>query len=254
MSQITHYILLASPRTGSNLLNNLLNSHLNILAYGELFDRPLCCLAPGWPLSATKRLLISKLRDLFPFFFINQFILKPRGRLISCVGFKLFYSHVIANQKIIKRLLNSTEFKIIHLQRKNFFNSLVSYEVAKRTNIWVAKTRPALDNANKIFPITIDPISCRGFFEKKELDRSNALKFFKNMPLFDIYYEDLVKDQDQSIKKICCFLGVPLVPLKTETQKIIIRPNEDIVENYDELKNFFSGTKWSRFFNVAEDL
>jgi hypothetical protein len=67
--------------------------------------------------------------------------------------------------------------------------------------------------------------------------------------MLEVFYENLVAEQQAECDRILDFLGVCRRPLVTQIKKQRTRPLREVIENYHELKKHFAGTEWARFFD-----
>lgn len=121
------FVIIASPRTGTNHFIDLLNSHQNITCHSEVFHRNTVYLFEG-----AKDLLLE-LRDRDPFLFLEN--LYESTQAMAC-GFKIFGDH---NAEVLNRVLYETTIKKIILYRPNFLAVYSSEKIAeaeKRYLIW----------------------------------------------------------------------------------------------------------------------
>ena len=75
-------------------------------------------------------------------------------------------------------------------------------------------------------------------------------KKYEHIPHLRVDYEDLLDNRDEELSRIYKYLGVdedpdyqPLVPRKQNIYHM-----SEVIENFDELKNKFKGTKYYEFF------
>ncbi|MFC2023143.1 hypothetical protein ACFLT5_00195 [Chloroflexota bacterium] len=87
------FIILGQERTGSNFLKDLLNSHSQIIASGELFQSfDVIHWEYGFHrMDPPRRLLVAFQDD--PVGFLESYVFAKFPKRISAVGFKLFYAH-----------------------------------------------------------------------------------------------------------------------------------------------------------------
>lgn len=132
--QAPNFVILASPRSGSNLLVELLNFHSSICCHGELYSSDgVYSFRRHFFLDNEAEGLV-RLRDRFPRVFLKWIWLKPRNR--QTVGFKIFDYH---SAKIMEILLNSVSTKKILLFRKIFLRAELSNQIASKTDEWELK-------------------------------------------------------------------------------------------------------------------
>ena len=123
------FVILAAPRTGSNLLCTLLNSHAEILCHHELFnpqgvftaldfqDDAIAC-SPGQ-------------RDRDPIAFLGRVWETHFNH--QCVGFKWTRGQ---NEQVLAHVLGDASIKKIVLRRRNRVKTYVSEMIAKQTEQW----------------------------------------------------------------------------------------------------------------------
>ena len=240
------YIILGRSRVGTNMLRSILNRHNSIISYGELFRN---VGEVGWGLRYywdNKVNLFGE--DIFlqnrPIEFLDKRIYKNYRKNISAVGFKLFYYHA-RNDNWLKiwDYLYQNGVNIIHLKRKNLLRVHLSRQLAEKTGGWTNKTYNEL--------IRLDPEQCKNDFERTLRWWDEAKTFFDKQQMLELWYEDLVSNQDYWIQEILRFLDVKnsnstLVP---KTKKQASKNSKEMIKNYAELKNYFMGTRWEYLFD-----
>ena len=246
------FLILCHPRTGSNFLVSLLQSHPQIRAFGELFteDNNLY-----WGYSGYRTQRIKELRSENPVLFLEKLVYRPTfPAIVKAAGFKLLYSQPKQkHQKIVWQYLEEIEnLKIIHLTRKNIFHTYVSHEVAKITNQFtLLKNEKDHGESNLLEPIFLDYKQCLLTFEQIrnwEIEYGNFFNKSTQM-YYNLVYEHLVNDLDQETSKLQEFLGVEKQQLSSYTRKQSRKPIKEIVVNYEPLKEQYRNSCWSEFFD-----
>lgn len=134
-------VVLTYPRTGSNLLLSLLNSHSELYFHGELFH----ALAVGYrfPGASLRKLRNIAGDDLMSFrdcdhlkFLELIFTMSPTD--VTAVGFKLFYDH---SPDVLNRIFEDLRYTIILLERPNRLASFSSLLISGKTGQWTT-TKP----------------------------------------------------------------------------------------------------------------
>ncbi len=247
-SDYCKFIILGKGRSGSNFLRSLLDSHGQILTFGEIFRRPG---EIGWGRSDYNKYfqspkLVTLMRNESPEF-IEKKVFGKFPRKISAVGFKIFYQHAHgdAREAAWTFLKNEKDLKVIHLKRRNILKRLVSYKKALVTNEWkVGRT----DQKKEKIKVSLTYEECLQEFLRITADQEKYDDFFKNHPKIELIYENLSSDRDKEMKRVQSFLGVDDKPLKPSTRKQSYQPLSDSISNYFELKEKFGGTPWESFF------
>lgn len=222
------FIILTRSRTGSNLLLSYLNVHPNILAEHELFQRPV------------KKPIAKVLRKLF----------RRYPKSIKAVGFKIFYNHPLGedNPYLWNTLINMRDLHVIHLKRRNILRTLLSLKLALQSEKWVKYHSDSNDSiTNKTVSFDFDSLEA-GFTQTRQWEIKGD-EMFKDHPIITIYYEELVENPEETVSKVTDFLGLP--PCHTSTYLVRQNPEKtsDLIDNYEELKDRFSGSPWESFFD-----
>ena len=224
-SNVAHFMILGSARTGSNLLVSLLSAHSHIKTYGELFNLDML----------PKESLREALED--PIVFLNRRVYKPHRPEISAVGFKMFYDHLTKHyfQKPIsvseaspqlqelfaqfagfieinyswdildKRFRATWEYlqadkslAVIHLKRRNMLHTLISLKKAFMTQLWWSvRDRPQTTRA-----IHLDPDECNRYFHRLDRFAAEADMVFADHQKIEVCYEDIVDQREETLQRI----------------------------------------------------
>ena len=137
------FIILSDARTGSNLLQQALNSHSEIVCFREIFNigvlRPevgpnyIDYEVEGWdPENAAD----IALRKADPAAFLKQRIFTAHRQQIRAVGFKFHYDHFWFHPDLLPALTDDPALKVIHLRRVNQLRMFVSLKLAELTGEW----------------------------------------------------------------------------------------------------------------------
>ncbi len=128
---LCRFVILAAPRSGSNMLSSLLNSHPDILCHHELYN-------PGGifyalPLRNSNFKLANSMaeRDEQPLAFLNQ--IWKQNLSFPCLGFKMTHKQ---NPIAFNALIEDKEIKKIVLIRNNAVKVHVSKLIAQQSGIW----------------------------------------------------------------------------------------------------------------------
>jgi len=259
------FILLTYRRTGANYLLDLLRSHPDIVAFATMFEYgKLVYVYPGYPSLHCKKTL--KYRDKYPFEFLKKRVFRNYSHNIKAVGFKMVYE--TRHPEVLEYIKNKMDIKVIHLQRKNLLRVYLSDTIASTTNTWHilskeheqfvkdigAESRVRIIEKNDL-PVSADDFKIALKYKdclKEFIKISNYTKKFKNYfkpeQVLNIYYEDLLVNFNEEIRKVQDFLGVEYRVLTSRFIKINRKKLSDTISNYTELKEKFAGSKWEVFF------
>ncbi len=230
-STYTPFIILAQERTGSILLQRLLDSHSEIFCVGEIFN-------PSFKLRQT----IKKVEEPIaaradPIAYLNRYVFCGYPPETKAVGFRLFYTH--ARDKAWAHVwpyLRDRGVKVIHLQRRNLLDRYLSLQLAQRSNTWLKLNEASGDYGDEM--ITLDPYDCFRNINESQWWWYEADKFFADNPRLTVTYEALVDNQDAVADEILDFLGLTRQSLISHTKKQRSRPKPQRIANYEALKQW----------------
>jgi LPS sulfotransferase NodH len=244
-SDYTKFFILGRSRTGSTFLRSLLNSHPQVVVFGEVFHNT----DVQWdnqilPYSRKTRRLAQN--DSVKF--LNTMIFRRFRKQVAAVGFKIFYYHAHDEKRVPlwAYLKEHTEIKVIHLKRKNVLKTHLSHKKAFLTEQWMISSPSAKKRVNG--PIILDEQECLHSFTGTRTWEAEYDAFFKDHPKIEVIYEDLAHASEQEMARIQAFLGIDYQQTKASTFKQSDRPLSEQVTNYFELKHKFMGTPWAEFF------
>jgi LPS sulfotransferase NodH len=222
------FVIISDSRTGSTLLMQLLNSHPEILCFGEEF----------------KNLKIFSCRQIW-----NK-IYRKRPKSVNWVGFKLFYFHPWqSNDHQVWDFLEADKnVLIVHLTRRNILRSYVSKQIGLKTRKWTENINRPHEISEEEKKVKLDPEACRENFESISGYIEQTEKRFKDHKIIPVVYEDLDKDKQTIMDRIYKNLGVANFKVATYMKKQNPEKLEDLIVNYSDLKREFSGTKWEYLF------
>ncbi len=248
----TKYIILALARTGSNYLASSLNSNQYNICHGEIFNNA----KPEVIFSAYRHLRIAnknalRTRNSSSTNFINKYVFHNMPNTIQAVGFKMFLYHGSCKWLDVWDSLESiNDLKIIHLRRRNKLKQFISNMVALKTNEWVKRSgdKEKTNYQTNKPRVEIEYQDCLKQFEQIDAwEHMRDDRLIENERL-DIYFEDLLSNHTNEMRKIHDFLGVTHMDTisNTKRQSTSLR---DTILNYDKLKKQFSSSKWEKYFD-----
>jgi LPS sulfotransferase NodH len=224
----TKYVVITSPRTGSNLLVSLLSSHKNVYAYGELFNhiKNKSC-RQIWNDTFSKKL---------PY--------------IKAVGFKIFYDHPLASldREVWDLIVSNPKIKVIHLIRENLVRSHLSLLIAYKTNIWgLTPTMQDVPLEKRKVYVNVEKFIAN--LRKIRNHQVRIEKVLKQHPLYEVTYEHLIKDQQNVMNRIFSFINVRARTTTTNLRRQNSEPIKNLVQNYDEFSSKINKTEFSCYLN-----
>lgn len=207
-------LIFGMGRTGSTLLEDLLQSTGYFEAHGELFR-------PSEPLQSKP---------------LDYFLEKAN----NCS--KHFISHVKVYQmtSVVQSNLSKREFlegllengwQFIYLKRRNRLKHLFSSVRAQESSIYhTEKILPA-------FTTTVDCFQFKHGVKQLEKWEKEELELLENLPYLTIEYERHLENEishPSTIQTILSYLDLPFRPCETKLKKVVRGELQSIISNYDE--------------------
>lgn len=245
------YMITCPARSGSTMLVHLLRSHPEICSHSEVFtpDRITGITGTYCQKSPEQAEFIERLsreRDRNPIKFLYKIVLDLQGKKV--VGFKLKHDELVRPEfKVLRdEIANDFDFRVIHLRRENLLRRFLSHYVANHlTRITLAVADQPVP---EVRPVKLDPLECeRDFVTTLKRDKEFR-ELFSRHRSFSLSYEEMVARDPAKIAALLDFLGVSPRELTTTTKKL---GNDDLcssIINFDELRSYFEGSRFSKFF------
>ena len=95
----------------------------------------------------------------------------------------------------------------------------------------------------------ISPQALDAYFQQMIERYDNFHRLFSDQDKMQVVYEDLCNNYESVMRDIQGFLNVPEVSLSPSTRKHPSYSLRETITNYDELKAYYSGSKWAEFFD-----
>ena len=242
----TRFVVLASERTGSNLLVELLHSSGACLSAGELLNRWVESGLQPWTRTLGADLAgWLELRRQDPRAFLDDFFSRAEGLGKCAIGFKLMHGHAEQHPSARDYLVGQRDLRVIHLGRRNLLRRLLSHKRAIETKTWLH--RPG-SSVPQLPAISLPKAEVWADFERQEALRAHYASLFCEHPTLELWYEDLALDPIATARGVLQFLGVKKTQVgEARHQKTGLDPLREAILNYDELK---AGVpeRWAAFF------
>jgi LPS sulfotransferase NodH len=240
------FLIVSEERTGSTFLEMLLNSHEQIICRGEILNPSEEIRRTAMPLSLS---VLGAEDDASEYLDGSLYGQVPDH--VRAVGFRLMYSHARTGgwENARRRIVDDREIRVIHLTREDLLARYLSYRLALRDGRWIATDeapQPVSDT------IHLDVEDCVKSFVESEVNQEAADREFSSHPMYDLTYEKLTTDFEAESRRVLEFLGVEYRPLFSPTRRQQTRSKREVIENFDELRQFldqgdWSKSKWQRF-------
>jgi LPS sulfotransferase NodH len=241
------FVILAAPRTGSNMLCSMLNSHPQVLCHHELFN------PAGIHYALDHRAGESDLgspaeRDRDPEGFLARLWQQPGGA--SALGFKLNRDQ---NDTAFNAVLADPDIRKVVLIRRNRIQTFVSEAIAQETGRWESYAFSDLrPYPGKIY------VDVRQLREHAARNQAYHAALHERLAAtgqqcLDVAYEDLAEPAEQA--RILQYLGVApgMTALRPATVKINARDLRDVVANYATLAAQLSGSDLEADLRLGRD-
>ncbi len=232
------FVILAAPRSGSNMLCTMLESHPDIRCHHEIYNPKGIRLA--LPLrEAGVSLGTVEERERDPEAFLERVWASGDGA--CCVGFKLTHRQ---NDVVYRRLLADASIAKVVLRRRNRLKTYVSALLSEARNRWEVYDgdEPCRDHLR----VTVDPAAFleHAAFDAAYYDELRAAFEAGAHPRIEVCYEDLFSLRAQNA--VLGFLGVAgtVTGLEARSVKQNARDLRLTVENYGSLRDVFDGTEF----------
>ena len=234
----TRFVILAAPRSGSNMLCTMLDSHGSILCHHEIFN------PKGIRLALRLRdtdftLGTVAQREQDPQEFLQRVWTNRLG--YPCVGFKLTHRQ---NELLFRHLLTDPTVAKVVLRRQNRLKTYVSHQISEALAEWEVYRPQDLARDRPMVRVEPERFLERVAFDEAYYNEIRGAVEKGGHAWIDVVYESLFSvDQQNAILE---FLG--LGPSSTGLEIRSVKQNSsdlrDLVENYEELLRFFKGTQF----------
>lgn len=237
------FLVLAHPRSGSNMLVSGLQGNREILAFWEIFHekRIYTEINSRQPDERWKQW-----RDRFPIDFLEKVVFRAYSDQTKAVGFKFFPEQIdaLAQSKAVWDWLSKDkDIVVINLRRENLLAYFLSIKIASISDRWIDTS----GEQNEVPVLAIDPEEAERHMDER-IARQNAIRgLFTGHPFLDLTYEELCLDTAGCLVKIQSMLDVTPLDLKPFTIKQETRRLVESISNYDELARAWAGTRWETF-------
>jgi len=228
------FVIFAQGRSGSTLLVDLLSSHPEVFTYGEIFSKSVIKNVQNPVRFASGLMVLNK---------------KP-----TC-GFKVKIYQLTRDQNkdasdVLKKF-SKQGWKIIFLHRDNYFLHAVSDLRSEKLKVW-HELKAGEQSKNKKIHISYEEmLEALEFREKNRVDEINCLNGIEH---FSISYEDNLENTEKQkafSKSMLDFLDLEDIVLDTKLQKVVKGSLDEVIENYEELKDQLLKTRFAR--HIEED-
>jgi hypothetical protein len=229
---MTKFLITGYNRTGSHYLASILNSHPDVFCADEIFRK--------YNKNIFDTTYIQNIwKEKKTPYYYNQKNNVWVNKQCTHYGFVLFYEQ--ANRPP-GNYIQLEKFSIILLTRKNLLNRYLSEKLAEKYGFI------NVPYENKIY---INPQNCIEDIEIHIKQEQQLKEKFKNQPLIEVAYEDLIVNHNNIIKFLGLNTNIKLIP---QTIKQRVKSQQEMIENYQELKKAFQYTPYITFLDEEKKL
>lgn len=222
------FVILAAPRSGSNMLCTMLNSHADILCHHEIYN-PRGIFYALQLRDTDFHLGDIVERDAHPKHFLNKLWLTTEDH--SHIGFKMTHRQ---NPTVFETLLEDTNVKKIILRRKNKIKTHVSRLIAEQRDVWEDYRHT---NDTDLTPVRVN-VNINALYQDIECNERYYQEVFtaltdSEQTYCTLEYEALEFIEHQ--RKALDFLGLNHQPLIIKSRKQNPDDLRLTIKNYNQL-------------------
>lgn len=243
----TRFVILAAPRTGSNWLCSLLNSHPDILCHHEVFNPGGIHYAIGYRNGLIDLGTIED-RDRQPLDFLSRLWSKHFD--FPCVGFKMTRGQ---DDQVLQAVVEDHGVLKILLRRSNSLRTFVSERIAEETGRWEVYDRAELPLRSPRIHVDVDALRAHmavnhGFYSLLEQALCRSGQSY-----LPVRYERLSSPDEHA--RLLTFLGVDPQARMLEAKSVRQNPAAlpQLIANYRELESALHGTELESLLHFEED-
>lgn len=233
------FALLAQWRTGSTLLEQLLNCHPDIKCDTEIYNKFSGFGASPRRIILSPKLMLNGRRSMFSS--------KVYGFNLKLFQVKNFLPFGLYSPDRFIKDLSKKGWKIVYLRRMNILEQALSFIIATKRDYWHSWQKKNPDKS-KMF---IDFEDLLFHLELNEKITSEEQEMLKDIPHLQVNYEkNLLKQEEHqnTCKMIFDYLGLENKPVKAKLNKILeVNKYQELIQNYDELKKLVSKTRYANY-------
>lgn len=231
------FVIIAAPRTGSNWVCSMLNSHPEILCHHEIFN------PDGIHYALDHRggdIYFGTLaeRDSAPLDFLAQLWRQNFGK--QAVGFKINRGQ---NEAVFQHVLTDRGVHKIVLMRRNRIKTFVSEMIAEQTGQWESYNLAAGSRQNVRLEVDVKALWRHVALNRDYYARLQHALRSSGQEYLQVTYEHLKTEAEWL--NILRFLGVApnASALAPATKKQNSSDLRDLISNYTQLESALSGSE-----------
>ncbi len=254
---MSKFVIVGVQRTGTTLVRTTLDSHPEIICFGEAFvaasglwvRKERGAMDELWQRgnlsysgyvtdSALRRLGHIAWRDRLVRSYLDWFYSQEGAH---ATGFKFMFNHMRGFPTVVPYILEKN-IRVIHVLRENVFDTYLS-RVTMKARGFAHSTRDVVQQVKVYIPV--DTLTGE-LVNIQQAGEQWARVFQKDVPYLRVCYEDFVTDRVAQMDRATEFLGVDRgVPLRSNLKKLNKSKLSDTIENLDEVRRCLEGTAFA---------
>jgi LPS sulfotransferase NodH len=224
---MTRFVILAAPRTGSNLICTLLDSHRDVLCHHEIFNPRGIRYCLRYRNGSLNLGSVGE-RDAEPLMFLDR-VWNTRLSHAS-VGFKMTRSQ---NDVVFDHVVHNRDIKKIVLHRRNRIKTYVSEKIAGRLDQWEVYDSSELIRARPKIHVAVDDLRRHITMNDTYYQSLETCLAENHQPWIRVSYEALWSCDE--IQRLLEFLSLPPCPLAFSGIKQNSTDLRHLIQNFAEV-------------------
>ena len=246
---ISKFAIVTTQRSGSTWLIDLLDSHPEIRAYGEIFlARPPSAKASNNPRHSLERFYEFQrghngIRPWVTLKYLDLLDFRGEGR--TAVGFKLMYDQCLVRPEILLKMVRE-RYRIIHLRRENVLDVVLSLNRMRETNVAHLRSDSG-QTAQSSQPASVDPRRLLGdlSYQSRQQRAARVVLKLSRLLVLDVTYEALRHDPVHAMSAIARHLSVSTDhSWRSSLKKLSKESHRAAIANYAEVEAALSKTRF----------
>lgn len=239
------FIITGGPRSGSTMLQTLLDSHPNAICMHELLrDSTGTAAFRRHCLGRRKQLMELREQDMPAF--VHEVLTLPHPPWIRALGFKALYTQPrksgAVRQQTWEGLRQIPGLRVIWIQR-NLIRCVVSFAIAKQTQGWIGK------KTREPVAVDVDYVLRRLAVEEKRAEEVKS--YLQGIDIISVSYERVRAHPVAEMSIIQKALSLPVRSVQTSLQRQNPQPLAQLVSNYADLQQALLDTRWGGLLDEA---
>lgn len=210
------FVVLTSPRTGSNLLMERLNSQWScVRAMGEALGR--------------RNRGFRTWSDIVHRIYFDE----TAHRIVGCK----VHAFQISDDEL-QDLLAISGMRVVLLRRRNIVRKFVSFMIAAKDGVWLQHQHTMRDDVAQR-AIHVDVAALLAFRDETDAQFHRFESAARDLACYRLDYEDLVSNLSQEVQRVADFLsaGAPDSPHPSPIRQQNPEPLHMLISNFDELRH-----------------